>query len=198
MQKMSIVAGLTVAIALSVTGVQHAQAQAAKSKALLSLEERGKYLVTICLCNDCHSPKVFTPKGPQIDTTKPLSGHPANSPMPTASADSVIGMTPDRWGAITNAHLTAWRGPWGTSFTMNLTPDKETGIGSWTEAMFIKALRTGKHMGKGRDILPPMPWEFIGKMTDRDLKSVFAYLRTLKPIANAIPDPIPPPGAEKK
>jgi cytochrome c553 len=190
--------GLAVLIVLVVAVAVQIHAQTPAVKAQSSLAERGKYLVTICLCNDCHSPKAFTPKGPIIDTSRLLSGHPADAPMPTVSADSVIGVTPDRWGAVGNAHFTAWRGPWGTSFTMNLTPDTATGLGSWTEAMFIKALRTGKHMGKGRDILPPMPWEFVGKMTDRDLKSVFAYLKTLKPVSNAIPDPIPPPGATKK
>ena len=59
--------------------------------------------------------------------------------------------------------------------------------------MFIKALRTGKHMGVSRDILPPMPWFNYGKMTDEDLKSVFAYRRSIKPIHNQVPDPLPPP-----
>jgi hypothetical protein len=197
MQQRKYIASLVVVLALVVLGAVQVLAQAAKGKAATSLADRGKYLVTVALCNDCHSPKVFTPKGPIVDTTRPMSGHPAGSPMPNLP-DSIIGMTPDKWGAISTGDLTAWRGPWGTSFPANLTPDKETGIGSWTEAMFVKALRTGKHMGKGRDILPPMPWEFVGQMTDRDLKSVFAYLMTLKPISNAVPDPIPPPGAAKK
>ena len=91
--------------------------------------------------------------------------------------------------------LTAWVGPWGTSFARNLTPDKETGLGSWTEEMFIKALRTGKDMGEGRPILPPMPWEDFGKSTDSDLKAVFAYLKSLKPVKNAVHDPILPAAA---
>ena len=188
---------LTILTAVAIMAAVQVVAQPKTGKAPTTLAERGKYLVTVALCNDCHSPKVFTPKGPDVDTTRPLSGHPAGSPMPNLP-DSIIGMTPDKWGAITTGDLTAWRGPWGTSFAMNLTPDTATGIGSWTEGMFIKALRTGKHMGKGRDILPPMPWQFIGQMTDRDLKSVFAYLMTLKPIVNAVPDPIPPPEAGKK
>jgi hypothetical protein len=66
--------------------------------------------------------------------------------------------------------------------------------------MFVKALRTGKDMGEGRPILPPMPWDPIGKLKDHDLKAIFAYLRSLKPIHNPIHDPIPPaenPGAKK-
>jgi hypothetical protein len=60
--------------------------------------------------------------------------------------------------------LTAWSGPWGQSFAANLTPDKNTGLGVWTEDMFIKAIRTGKHMGTSRDILPPMPWQAFAQM----------------------------------
>jgi hypothetical protein len=53
-------------------------------------------------------------------------------------------------------------------------------------------MRNGKHMGSGRPILPPMPWETIGKMTDEDLKAIFAYLKTVKPIRNRVPMPVPP------
>ncbi len=156
-----------------------------------SLIERGKYLTTIGSCEDCHSPKVFTPMGPMPDTSKPFSGHPAGTKMPEVPK-GVVG--PDQWGALGSNDFTAWAGPWGISFAANLTPDMETGIGSWTEEMFVKALRTGKHMGEGRDILPPMPWPMIGQMTDEDLKAVFAYLHSLKPISNAVPDPISPTG----
>lgn len=168
-----------------------------KGKPASSLVARGKYLTTIASCNDCHSPKIFTPQGPIPDTTKLLSGHPANATLPPLS-DGIVGMGPDKWGGITSFDFTGWSGAWGTSYSANLTPDKETGLGSWTADMFIKALRTGKHMGKGRDIQPPMPWFFIGKMTDQDLKAVFAYLQSLPPISNAVPDPIPPAEAPKK
>jgi hypothetical protein len=53
-------------------------------------------------------------------------------------------------------------------------------------------MRTGKHLGTGRPILPPMPWYDIGKLTDDDLRAVFAYLRTLKPVQNPVPAPVPP------
>jgi hypothetical protein len=91
-------------------------------------------------------------------------------------------------GNVTN---TAWAGPWGVSFTANLTPDENTGLGIWTEDMFIKALREGKHMGTSRPILPPMPWPFIGKYSDEDLKAIFAYLKSIKPIVNHVPEPLP-------
>ena len=158
---------------------------------IAALIERGKYLVTLGGCNDCHSPKVMTPKGPAVDESKLLSGSPAGQPLP-ALPEGVLG--PGKWGAVTSMDLTIWAGPWGVSFARNLTADKETGLGSWNEAMFIKALRTGKDMGEGRPILPPMPWETIGKATDGDLKAIFAYLQSLPPIKNAVHDPIPPAG----
>lgn len=151
--------------------------------------ERGKYLVTVGGCNDCHSPKVFTGPLPEPDASRLLSGHPASEPLPQIPGGIIA---PDKWGAISNNHFTAWVGPWGVSFTKNLTPDIATGLGSWTEEMFIKALRTGKDQGEGRGILPPMPWPMYAQMTDDDLRAIFAYLRTLPPIQNAVPEPIPP------
>lgn len=153
--------------------------------------ERGLYLVELGGCNDCHSPKIMTPRGPQPDPARLLSGHPANAPLP-ALPPGVLG--PDKWGAVTTPDATAWVGPWGTSFAPNLTPDP-TGIGAWAPEIFINAMRTGKHLGAGRPILPPMPWAGIGKLPDSDLRAIFAYLRTLKPIPNAAPEPVPPAGA---
>ena len=99
--------------------------------------------------------------------------------------------------ALVNPMLTAWAGPWGVSFTQNLTPDDSTGLGEWTEEAFMQAIRTGKHQGQpnGRMILPPMPWEIIRWATDEDLKAIWAYLRTIPAIENAVPTPIPPAGA---
>jgi hypothetical protein len=93
-------------------------------------------------------------------------------------------------GAATN---TAFAGPWGVSYTANLTPDKETGLGSWTEEMFIETMRTGRHQGKGRQILPPMPYFIIGALTDSDIKDLFAYLQSLTPVHNRVPAPVDPP-----
>jgi hypothetical protein len=151
--------------------------------------ERGKYLVTIGGCNDCHTPKKLGPAGPEPDMTLTLSGNPSTEKL----APVPVGLiAPDKYLTVVNNHLGAWVGPWGVSFAMNLTPDKATGLGSWTEEMFVNALRTGKHQGTGRPILPPMPWNWYRNMTDDDLKAVFAYLQSLPPINNPIPDPLPP------
>jgi mono/diheme cytochrome c family protein len=154
-----------------------------------STVERGKYLVTAGGCNDCHSPKIMTPAGPVPDTTRLLSGYPASSQLPVVPP-GVIG--PAQWGALTTNDLTAWAGPWGISFAANLTPDTKTGLGGWTDEMFIKTLRTGKFMAMSRDILPPMPWQELGQLTDEDLKAMFAYLQSLPPVANAVPPPVQP------
>ncbi|HKI79347.1 MAG TPA: hypothetical protein VKA26_12455 [Ignavibacteriaceae bacterium] len=149
----------------------------------------GEYLVNLGGCNDCHSPKVMTAMGPMPDTTRLLSGHPAD--VPVASIDQDF-LKKGEWVLTDGKDFTTWVGPWGVSFTANLTPDKPTGTGVWTEDIFINAMRTGKHMGMGRQILPPMPWMFIAKCTDQDLKDIFAYLQSIPAINNQVPDPIPP------
>ncbi|MGE0705824.1 MAG: diheme cytochrome c-553 [Vicinamibacterales bacterium] len=165
------------------------QAQPPAAQSAQSAIERGKYLVTIGACHDCHTPKTFGPAGPEPDMSRELSGHPANETVAPVPA-GLIG--PDAWGAVGNNHFTAWAGPWGVSFSRNLTPDVATGLGSWTEDMFIQTIRDGKHQGVGRPLLPPMPWQMIRVMTDDDLKAVFAYLQSLPPVANAVPEPLPP------
>jgi len=150
--------------------------------------ERGEFLVTVGGCDDCHTPKNFGPKGPELDMTRRLSGHPHNAPLVPVDT-SLIGP----WVYLAG-DLTAAVGPWGVSFTANLTPDKETGTGTWQPEMFVNALKTGKHLGvaDGRPILPPMPWEGLSHLPDEDLRAIFAYLQTIPAVKNKVPDPIPP------
>ncbi|HXH07014.1 MAG TPA: hypothetical protein VNI83_10530 [Vicinamibacterales bacterium] len=151
--------------------------------------ERGRYLVTAVGCNDCHTPFKMGPAGPEPDMTRQLSGHPENLKVAAGAPLDA----PWLWAGLgTN---TAFSGPWGVSFAANLTPDQNTGIGIWTEDMFVNALRTGRHMGVSRTILPPMPWLWFRHFSDEDLKAMYAYLRSIPPIRNRVPDPIPPPGA---
>src|SRR5437867_3075786 len=124
--------------------------------------ERGKYIVTVGGCNDCHTPKKIGPNGPEADMTRELSGNPSTEKLAPVPAGLIA---PDKYLTVVNNHLGAWVGPWGVSFAMNLTPDKATGLGSWTEEMFVTALRSGKHQGTGRPILPPMPWYWYRNMT---------------------------------
>ena len=157
--------------------------------------ERGRYLTTIMGCHDCHTPKIFGEHGhPTLDSTLFFSGHLSEMPYPDWSPADMQNRNAI---ALVNPMLTAWAGPWGVSFTQNLTPDDSTGLGEWTEETFIQAIRTGKHQGQpnGRMILPPMPWEMYRWATDEDLKAIWAYLRTVPAIDNAVPTPIPPAGA---
>lgn len=148
---------------------------------------RGKYLVSFGDCNACHTPLKMGANGPEPDFSRMLSGHPADTKLPPPD------LKPGPWFATT-AGMTAWAGPWGISYAANITPDVNTGIGIWTEEMFIKTMRTGKHMGAGRPILPPMPWQASSNLSDDDLKSIFAYLRTVPAIANRVPEPLNPDG----
>ena len=150
---------------------------------------RGGYLVRIMVCNDCHTPWTMGPNGPEPDMTRQLSGHPEGLVMPPAPA---VG-APWAWAGA--GSMTAFSGPWGVSFTANLTPDPETGLGRWTESTFIQAIRTGRHEGQGRPILPPMPWPMFRHATDEDLGAIFAYLQSIPPIRNKVPQPIDPPEA---
>ncbi|MGA7720766.1 MAG: diheme cytochrome c-553 [Ignavibacteriaceae bacterium] len=152
------------------------------------LISRGKYLTTIGGCNDCHSPKVMTQMGPVPDSTKLLSGYPAR--LRILPIDTSL-ISPGKW-ILTNDETTIWVGPWGISFSANITPDSTTGIGAWTLDNFISTMRTGKHLGTGRMLLPPMPWESIGSLNDEDLKALFIYLRTVSAINNRVPNPVSP------
>lgn len=149
---------------------------------------RGKYLVTTGGCDDCHTPKIYTANGPVPDTSRLLSGFQQGGTLPTLDVKYVA---PGNWVA-TESNFSAWVGPWGISYASNLTPDNATGIGALSEEMFIKTLREGKYMGVGRPLLPPMPWPTIGQMTDQDLKAIYAYLKTINPINNKVPEPTPP------
>jgi hypothetical protein len=182
---------LSLVLALTACGSKSAAPpsndQAAKPAA--SPIERGKYLVTVGGCNDCHTPMAMTPNGPAPDMTRMLSGHPAALVMPLAPPPS------GPWLIASAATNTAHAGPWGVSFTANLTPDKATGIGSWTADNFIATIRNGRHLGAGRPLSPPMPWPNYAQMTDDDLRAVFAYLGTIPAISNKVPEPISPPTA---
>jgi len=155
--------------------------------------KRGRYLVQIGGCNECHTPWVFNEalNMPVPDMSRHLSGHPADAPDP--------GGTPGRGDiGLIGPTFTSFKMPFGIVYAPNLTPDKDTGLGSWREVEFIRAMRTGKHFGgNGRAIFPPMPWMNLASMTDEDLRAVFAYLRSIPAIRNPVPDhKVPLPASE--
>jgi hypothetical protein len=159
------------AIATALLAAAPAKPTSLKTKRI----ERGRYLVTIAGCDDCHSPKIDAQMTP--DPNRMLSGRPSATTAPPSQGEGEIRASLD---------LTAWSGPWGISYAANLTPDPETGIGKrYTEAAFIKTIRTGKKP-EGEPLLPPMPWAGYRNMTDEDLKSVYAFMKTLKPVHNAV------------
>jgi hypothetical protein len=146
---------------------------------------RGKYLVQTSGCHDCHTPKVMTPNGPELDTTRLLSGHPKDQPLgPVVKTQDWI---------LFNNTLTAAVGPWGVSYAANLTPD-DTGTGNWKYEQFVTVIRKGKYKGleNSRMLLPPMPWQMFRSMKDEDLQAIFAYLKSLPKIDNLVPTPISP------
>ena len=150
---------------------------------------RGKQLVSLGACHDCHTPKVFDETGMHLDQSRLLSGHPYGSALP--KIDEQV-FKPGHWTYF-NEHFTAAVGMWGMTFSKNLTPH-ETGLKGWTPEVFIATMRKGKHMGieAARPIMPPMPWENLKDLPDEDLIAIFKYLQSIKPIDNYVPEPMNP------
>jgi hypothetical protein len=152
-----------------------------------SLIKRGSYLVNAIGCDDCHSPKIWSPQGMEIDMEHRFGGHQANTPVGKIDKN----VMKEGW-VLFNKDLTSSVGPWGQSYSANISSDP-TGIGNWTEEQFMRAIREGKSKGleEGRPLLPPMPWFVYKNMNDTDLKAIFAYLKTTKPVENRVPGPKP-------
>src|SRR5258708_34297285 len=122
--------------------------------------ERGKYLVRLAACTDCHTPGSFLGKP---DMTRFLGG-------------SDVGF------AIPNLGVFVGR---------NLTPDKETGLGSWTREQIVTAIMTGKRRD-GRELAPIMPWQAYSKLTPSDATAIAPYLQSLPAVNHAVPGPFGP------
>ena len=122
--------------------------------------ERGKYLVSIAGCNDCHTPGYFLGKP---DMARFLGGSEVGFEIPG---------------------LGVFHGP-------NLTPDKETGLGNWTDEQILTALQKGARPD-GRMLAPIMPWHAFANLTAEDAKGIVAYLRSLPPVKNKVPGPFGP------
>lgn len=190
MKKKFLLGGVLAMGALIYAACGEQQAQQPLADAAISndsLVKHGQYLVNVMGCGDCHSPKMMGPQGPMIDPDRILSGHPAEQPL--GKIDPAVLQS---W-VLFNHSQTATVGPWGVSFSANITGDS-TGIGAWTEEQFIRAMREGKYKGlpEGRPLLPPMPWQNFAGMKDIDLKSIYLYLKSTKPVKNVVPAAIPP------
>jgi mono/diheme cytochrome c family protein len=138
----------TVAIASLVAGAAVAQQKATKK---MSAEAaRGRYLVQIAGCNDCHTPG-YAPSGGKVEEKLWLTGE-----------------------------QLGWRGPWGTTYASNL----RLLVKDMTADQFVKHARN--------EFRPPMPWFNLRDMSDRDVKSIYAYLKHLGPAGQPAPHYVPP------
>jgi len=184
-------AALAAALVIAAGGAALAKGKDKGKEPKMEPAMRGMYIVSTSGCNDCHTPWVFNKDlgMPVPDMTRMLMGHPAGEP------DSATKINPKTDLALIGGDFTSFTLPFGIVYSANLTPDKETGLGNWTEEMFIKALRTGMHLGaEGRPILPPMPWPEFRNFNDEDLKAIFAFLKTIPAIHNPVADPkVPKP-----
>lgn len=160
-----------------------------KTKPMTETEKikRGEYLVNSIGCDDCHSPKKTGPNGFEIIAETRFSGFPSSGQLPAVNTAEI-----KKGWMLFAPDLTSAVGAWGQSYSANISSDA-TGIGNWKEEQFIKALREGKSKGLDgtRPLLPPMPWFVYKNMSDDDLKSIFAYLKTTKPVHNVVPQPKP-------
>lgn len=154
------------------------------------LQLRGKYLVNAIGCDDCHSPKKMGPNGPEIIEDLRFSGYPSSRESQTIDKENL-----NRGWILFNNDLTSSVGPWGQSFAANISSDA-TGIGNWTEQNFMLALREGKYKGLAgsRNLLPPMPWPIYANLSDEDIRAIFAFLKSSKPVNNVVPAPMAPGG----
>lgn len=164
----------------------------AKESFLQDTIERGKYLVRIGGCGDCHSSKAFGPEGRKENEEVLLGGYQPGDSFPVPNKKMV------QHSVVFNQQNTAFAGPWGISYAANITSD-DSGIGAWTYEQFELAMREGKYMGLegSRTLLPPMPWPNYRNMADTDMKAIFAYLKHTKPVNNIVPAPKTPAVFEK-
>jgi mono/diheme cytochrome c family protein len=134
-----------------------------KEDSLKKVIERGSYLANhVAACIHCHSKRDFSKfSGPVIPGTEGGGG--------ALFDNKILDAIP------------------GTLYGKNITPDKETGIGSWTDDEILRAITQGINK-KGDTLFPLMPYVRFNKMAKEDLLSIIAYIKTLKPIKNKVPD----------
>ncbi|MDH5526712.1 MAG: c-type cytochrome [Nitrospirota bacterium] len=159
---------------------------ARSEESVLDEVQRGGYLVAVMGCHDCHTPQRAGPDGPVPDLSRMLSGHPQDLPLKAPTMPQK-----GQWQTFISATNTAFYGPWGVSFAANLTGHMETGIGTWSLDDFKRTMTTGRHLGTGRPLLPPMIWSNLARLTDQDLAAIFAYLKSIPRVDNQVPEQLP-------
>ena len=137
--------------------------------------QHGKYMAAIAGCVDCHTPFREEFQNPATMTLDQLKLFSFN-----------LGATQD----LENKLLAGGRpfdlGPAGVLLTRNLTPDQETGLGSWSDEQIKLAIKTGIN-NEGKLLFPVMPYHVYNTMADADLDAIVAYLRSIKAVSNPIP-----------
>jgi mono/diheme cytochrome c family protein len=153
-----VVAGCAVALSAAATllGLLPSTADAQDAAQIA----RGKYLVAVTGCNDCHTPGYFFGKP---DKARYLGGSDVGFAIPGL----------------------------GVFVAPNLTPDKETGLGTWTTEQIVTAFTAGKTPA-GRTLAPIMPWQAFAQLSRPDALAVALYLKTLEPVHHAVPAPFGP------
>lgn len=131
-----------------------------KQDSLLKMVERGKYLANhVSMCMDCHSQRDFNQyAGPPKEGTQGMGGE---------VFDQKVGVP-------------------GVVYSRNITPDTVNGIGKWTDAEIVRAITRGISRN-GDTLFPLMPYPHYNMMSKDDIYSIVAYIRTLKPNNNKVP-----------
>ncbi|MGH7927243.1 MAG: diheme cytochrome c-553 [Candidatus Binatia bacterium] len=137
--------------------------------------ERGNYLVNyLGHCTGCHTP---LGANRQSDMSLFLSGVPAKFAGAKAGPPQIAGFPGPRGARV---------------YAKNLTPDPETGLGRWTEEQFVQTFKHGVRPDGVKYAISPMEWNIYANMKEEDVRAMYRYLRTVKPISNKAPANIPP------
>jgi mono/diheme cytochrome c family protein len=149
-QRVGVAAAAVVILAVTVQSSKAADAEI----------DRGKYLVSLAGCNDCHTPGYFFGKP---DMARFLGGSEVGFEIPG---------------------LGVFHGP-------NLTPDQDTGLGTWSAEQIVAAITKGQRPD-GRQLAPIMPWHAFANLTGEDARAIVAFLKSLQPVKNKVPGPFGP------
>jgi len=128
--------------------------------------DRGAYMIELLGCGSCHTNGAFDG---EPDMTRALAGSDTGIAFTNPVGDEYPGIV----------------------YPSNITPDEETGIGSWSDWQIANAIRSG--IGRhGERHIATMPWQGYARLTDEDVAAIVAYLRSIQPIKNTVPVEVAP------